>query len=51
MVYLDETGSRSLSGPYLVASVSSDGKYTLCLENGDKVEGGKIFVQDELVKA
>jgi hypothetical protein len=50
-VYLDESGSRSLSGPYLIASVLRPGKYTLCLENGDKVKDGAEVDEEALIEA
>lgn len=49
-IHLDEPGSRSLSGPYLIASVPSQGKYTLSLEDGEKVQGGREFDEAMLVK-
>ncbi|KAL9015233.1 MAG: hypothetical protein Q9180_008891 [Flavoplaca navasiana] len=49
-IYLDKPGSRSLAGPYLISSVPSKGKYVLCLENGDKVEGGTEFDESNLQK-
>ena len=50
-VYLDEPGSRSLAGPYLVSSVPSTGKYVLCLGNGDKVKDGREFEEKDLSEA
>ena len=50
-VYLNESGSRSLSGPYLISSVTSTGRYILCLENGNKVKDGKEFEEKVLDKA
>lgn len=50
-VYLSEPGSRSLSGPYLISSVPSTGKYVLCLENGVKVKDGKVFEEKDLSEA
>ena len=50
-VYLDEAGSRSLVGPYLIASVPEPGKYTLSFENGDRVNDGKEYDEAALVKA
>ena len=50
-VLLDEPGSRSLLGPYLIASVPNKGKYILCLENGDQVLNGRIVDEKHLVKA
>lgn len=50
-VYLNESGSRGLSGPYLISSVTSEGKYILCLESGDKVKDGKEFEEKVLDKA
>ena len=47
-VYLNESGSRSLAGPYLVSSVPSTGRYVLCLESGEKVKGGKEFEEKDL---
>lgn len=35
-------------GPYRISSVPSAGKYTLSLENGKDVEGGKEFRVDAL---
>ena len=50
-VYLKGAGTRSLDGPYLVSSVTSEGKYILCLENGDKAKDGKEFEENDLEKA
>ena len=50
-VYLNEAASRSLSGPYLISSVTSEGKYILCFQNGDKAKDGKEFKENELEKA
>ena len=50
-VYLNEPGSRSLEGPYLVSRVPSTGKYVLCLENGVKVKDGKEFEEKDLSEA
>ena len=50
-MYLNEPGSRSLSGPYLIASVPGPGKYTLSLENGDQVNGGREYDEGALEKA
>ncbi|CAF9920059.1 hypothetical protein IMSHALPRED_004805 [Imshaugia aleurites] len=50
-VYLNEPGSRSLSGPYLISSVPKKGKYVLCFENGDKVKNGNEVSEGDLKKA
>ena len=41
-VYLSSSGSRTLTGPYLVASVASQGKYTLEDKDGAKANGGNV---------
>ena len=50
-VFYDEPGSRSLLGPYLIASVPDTGKYKLCLENGDQVLNGSTVDEKHLVRA
>ncbi|CAG9981792.1 unnamed protein product [Clonostachys byssicola] len=49
-VYANSSG-RGLLGPYLVSSITSDGEYVLCNEDGTKVEGGKTFKETELEHA
>lgn len=50
-VCLNESGSRSgLQGPFLIEKVASQGKYTLCFEDGRKAKNGKEFAEKELVK-
>ena len=51
LVYLDQPGTRSLQGPYLIASVPKQGRYTLSFEDGDRVENGKEFDENMLVEA
>lgn len=50
-VYLSSSGSRTLTGPYFVASVTSQGKYTLEDANGNKVNGGNVVQEKDLQKA
>lgn len=35
-------GALSRVGPYLIATVQSTAKYTLCSESGESVEGGRL---------
>ncbi|KAI9764952.1 MAG: hypothetical protein M1840_007977 [Geoglossum simile] len=48
-VYLLNGGSRE--GPYVIASFSSDGKYTLSLENGKAIGNGQEISTDYLEAA
>ena len=50
-IYLKESGSRSLAGPFFISRVTSEGKYTLCFENGEKARDGKEFAEKDLDKA
>lgn len=45
-VWLCSSGTRE--GPYTVES-TNDGKYTLCEDNGDSVNSGQEFEEDDLV--
>lgn len=52
-VYLAVPGSSAPEGPYLVATVLSEyepPRYTLCLDNGDTVHGGRAFEESTLRK-
>ena len=50
-VYFSSSSSRSLQGPYYVASVTSQGKYTLEDANGNKANGGNVVEDKDLQKA
>ncbi|RAH67301.1 uncharacterized protein BO66DRAFT_441260 [Aspergillus aculeatinus CBS 121060] len=47
-VYLSEPGGRALRGPYLIASVGAGGIYTLSLQDGTRVDNGKVFIEANL---
>ena len=49
MYFLRSNGSRE--GPYVIATVPSTGKYTLCRENGQAVENGQEISLDCLEAA
>ena len=49
-VYLSSSGSRTLTGPFLVASVVSQGKYTLSDKYGNEANGGKVVGDRDLQK-
>ncbi|KAE8447333.1 hypothetical protein EG329_010891 [Mollisiaceae sp. DMI_Dod_QoI] len=46
-VYLSVPGTVAREGPYKVASVYQ-GRYTLCDANGNQVQGGEAFEENEL---
>ena len=49
-VYLSSSGSRTLTGPFIVASVASQGKYTLSDKDGNEANGGKVVGDKDLQK-
>ena len=52
-MWFDPGGSRPREGPYLIASVQLNGKYTLCYEDGDNeaVNNGEEVGESQLRRA
>jgi hypothetical protein len=50
-VYFTKPGSLEREGPYLIASVPSAQKYTLCLENGQAVNNGEEVEEADITEA
>jgi hypothetical protein len=49
-VYLSING-HGLMGPYIVAGVPREGRYTLCYENGEAVNSGEEVEEKDLTQA
>ncbi|KAH8689813.1 hypothetical protein BGW36DRAFT_389785 [Talaromyces proteolyticus] len=47
-VYLHFSGTAAPEGPYIIASVPSAGKYTLCLPDGQTVRNGEAVEEQYL---
>jgi hypothetical protein len=52
-VWFDPGGSKPREGPYLIASVRPNGRYTLCYEDGDNeaVNEGEEVGESQLRRA
>lgn len=48
-MYLTVGAARE--GPYVIATVPSPGRYTLCLENGQPANNGAEVEEDSIVSA
>ncbi|KAJ5626995.1 hypothetical protein N7528_004422 [Penicillium herquei] len=51
LIGYNQSGGEILEGPYLIETVPSPKHYTLCTEEGRRVQSGRVVKQEQLKEA